>query len=485
MENIESAESAMGSDAVVQPPSSLSILQWWMQGFRAACCVKVSIGHAAPSPWQLFCLMALSSASLTGLARLEVPGPAVFELFGWLYPFAATAFLSFFVWASLARGGQSGDHPSPLSAWLALLTVAALPISILGIVLAALAARDLLPLWWSSGAWGAWAIFILFWVWLLVSVLRITTAVTSSRTTHILVVLSVLVVQGFATWQMNYRPWQADYAAEESQESVKAESLTLSQEVFEAQQALLSASLKAIVPRTPDRINVYGIVYAPYSQSVFVRESTMVSNVLQDRFDAAGRVVQLVNHPSMTASTPWATHKNLQEAVRAIASKMNAQEDVLVIYLTSHGGSDFKLASSHWPLDVQDLTPSMLRAMLDEVGIRNRVIAISACYSGGWIEPLAADDTLVMSAADATHTSYGCGRKSELTYFGRAVFDEQLRSTYSFEKAFKAGIPIIQQREIEGKKADGFSNPQISVGKNIAPLLVKLETELSQRKAGK
>jgi hypothetical protein len=187
----------------------------------------------------------------------------------------------------------------------------------------------------------------------------------------------------------------------------------------------------------------------------------------------------------MTASTPWATHKNLAEAVRAIASKMNAQEDVLVIYLTSHGGSDFKLASSHWPLEVQDLTPDMLRAMLDTAGIRNRVIAISACYSGGWIEPLAADDTLVMSAADATHTSYGCGRKSELTYFGRAVFDEQLRSTRSFEKAFKAAVPIIQQREIEGKKADGFSNPQISVGKNIDPLLAKLEAELSQRKAGK
>ena len=485
IEDSQSTASAPESDAAVQPLRSLSILQWCMQGLRAACCLKVNIGHVAPSPWQLFILMALSSAALTALARLEVPGPAVFELFGWLYPFAATAFLLFFVWACLAHGRKPSDHPSPLPAWFALFTVAALPMSMLGIALAALAERDLLPLWWSSGAWGAWAIFILLWVWLLVSVFRITVALTNSRARQILVVLIVLAVQGFAMWQMNYRPWQADYSAEEAQQSAAAESLTLSQEVFETQQALFAASIQAIVPRTPDRINVYGIVYAPYSQSVFVRESTMVRNVLQDRFDAAGRVVQLVNHPSMTASTPWATHKNLAEAVRAIASKMNAQEDVLVIYLTSHGGSDFKLASSHWPLEVQDLTPDMLRAMLDTAGIRNRVIAISACYSGGWIEPLAADDTLVMSAADATHTSYGCGRKSELTYFGRAVFDEQLRSTRSFEKAFKAAVPIIQQREIEGKKADGFSNPQISVGKNIDPLLAKLEADLSQRKAGK
>ncbi len=485
IEDSESTASAPESDAVVPPPSSLSILQWCMQGFRAACCLKVNIGHLAPSPWQLFCLMALSLAALTALARLEVPGPAVFELFGWLYPFAATAFLLFFVWACLAHGRQTDDHPSPLPAWFGLFTVAALPIDMLGIALAALAARDLLPLWWSNGAWGAWAIFIVLWVWLLVSVFRITAALTNSRARQILVVFIVLAVQGFAMWQMNYRPWQADYSAEEAQHSAAAESLTLSQEVFETQQALLSTSINALQPRAPDRINVYGIVYAPYSQSVFVRESTMVKNVLQDRFGAAGRVVQLVNHPSMTTSTPWATHKNLAEVVQAIANKMNPQEDVLVIYLTSHGGSDFKLASSHWPLEVQDLTPDMLRTMLDEAGIRNRVIAVSACYSGGWIEPLAADNSLVMTAADATHTSYGCGRKSELTYFGRAVFDEQLRTTHSFEKAFKAAVPIIQQREIEGKKADGFSNPQISVGKDIHPLLVKLETELSQRQAGK
>ena len=41
----------------------------------------------------------------------------------------------------------------------------------------------------------------------------------------------------------------------------------------------------------------------------------------------------------------------------------------------------------------------MLRAALDESGIRNRVIAVSACFSGGWIEPLATDSTLIMTAA--------------------------------------------------------------------------------------
>ena len=110
---------------------------------------------------------------------------------------------------------------------------------------------------------------------------------------------------------------------------------------------------------------------------------------------------------------------------------------------------------------------------------------VSACYSGGWVQPLAADHTLVMTAADATHTSYGCGKLSELTFFGRALFDEQLRSTHSFEQAFANAVPIIKAREIEAGKADGFSNPQISVGAQTAPILRALEKRLGSVSAQK
>lgn len=125
----------------------------------------------------------------------------------------------------------------------------------------------------------------------------------------------------------------------------------------------------------------------------------------------------------------------------------------------------------------------MLRGALDKAGIRHRVVAISACYSGGWIEPLASPDTLVMTAADATHTSYGCGSRSELTFFGRAVFDEQLRSTHSFEEAFAKAVPVIRQREDEAGKNDGFSNPQIEVGDSIKSYLKQLGARLEQEQA--
>ncbi len=204
----------------------------------------------------------------------------------------------------------------------------------------------------------------------------------------------------------------------------------------------------------------------------------MVSEVLAKNFDADGRILHLLNHVATVRSHPWATVLNLQRGIDALAARMDIDKDILVVYLTSHGGNDFKLAASHWPLDVEPLTPALLRAALDKAGIRHRVIAVSACYSGGWVDVLANEDTLIMTAADSTHTSYGCGHRSELTFFGRALFDEQLRKTHSFETAFAQAVPLIKQREIDAGKDDGFSNPQIKVGKQIATALQQLEQRL-------
>ncbi|MBC7601844.1 MAG: hypothetical protein H7255_04185, partial [Ramlibacter sp.] len=42
-------------------------------------------------------------------------------------------------------------------------------------------------------------------------------------------------------------------------------------------------------------------------------------------------------------------------------------------------------------------------------------------------------------------------------------------------------VPVIKQREIEGKKPDGFSNPQISIGERIRPVLRELEQRLDSK----
>ena len=462
----------------VPNPEHLNLLQWVIAGLKAGVCLPARTGRATPTPLQLFWLIAVSAAVQVGMARLEVPGDASFQLLGWLYPLCTAGFTLFLVWANLSsRHNMPQSHAAPVPAWFGLWSVAGLPMGAVGVLFTALAARDQLPDWLTGGTGLTMLVYSLMWVWLMLVVWRVTAAVTGSRGAQTMVIVGVLLIEAFASAQLDSRPWLAEYADQEQAAAATQEPLTLSQEVFENQQALLAETLAAVAPRQAERINVFGLVYAPYAQSVFVRESAMVAGVLQARFGAQGHVVQLVNHPSVTDSIPWATNPNLRTSLQALARQMDRENDVLVVYLSSHGGSDFKLATQHPPLEVTELTPQMLRSMLDEVGVRNRVVAVSACFSGGWIAPLSNDSTLVMTAADADHTSYGCGSKSELTFFGRALFDEQLRQTYSFEEAFAAAGPIIQQREIDGKKEDGFSNPQIAVGTSIRAVLAKLERE--------
>jgi Peptidase C13 family len=253
--------------------------------------------------------------------------------------------------------------------------------------------------------------------------------------------------------------------------------MQISQELFESQNKLLQTQLDSLASQREAQHDVYLLTYAPYApEDVFWKESEMVRSVIGQRFDAAQRGISLLNNPATTATHAWATPLNLQRALQAIAAKMNREQDVLLLYLTSHGAKDFKLASHHWPLQTDQLTPQQLAQMLEASGIQHRIIAVSACYSGGWIAPLQTDRSLIMTAADATNTSYGCGTRSELTYFGRAVFDEQLRNqTRSFEQAFVAAVPIIKKREKEAGKDDGFSNPQIFLGQKIRAVLQELE----------
>lgn len=456
---------------------SVPLTGWLSQGLRAGLLLSPRVGDAQPRPWQLLMLLVLVSGLELALARLEITGPALFDLHGWLAPHWSTAALLLLVWWLLPREEvDCTSQPRGLAAWFALWLPAAVPVNVVSQLLGAAQARGLLPEALAGSAYAAWGLYLLLWAWLIGVALRLAWRfrIVSLRLAALAVGLVTLF--GVSAWQFPDQPWQEDSAATESPQRPLLE---LSQQTFETQQLLFREAVAALAPQRSGVTDVYGLVFAPYAdEDVFLRESTMVTRVLEERFDARGRVLQLVNNPVTTEALPWATGLNLQRAIQALAAKMDRENDLLLVYLTSHGASDYQLAAAHGPLKVDGVSPGELREALDRAGIRHRVIAVSACYSGGWIGPLAGDHTLVMTAADATHTSYGCGRLSQLTFFGRAVFDEQLRGVHSFEQAFAAAVPLIRQREIDAGKPDGFSNPQISVGVGIRPLLQALEQRL-------
>ncbi|MDB5875419.1 MAG: putative rane protein [Ramlibacter sp.] len=457
----------------------LPLHQWLSEGVRAGFFLRPRIGGAQPSPAQVAALLAIFSIFEVGLGRLEVAGAASFDLRGWLAPWWSTAALLLLAWWALPPPSDSAEAPglNGIAAWFALWMAAVFPANLVSQLLGIAQAHDALPGLLDTSAWAAWAVYLVLWGWTVAAVLRLSARFGMHRARLAALALGLIALFGLAAWQFPDRPWRADAASQEVRD--ERPRLELSQEVFEAQQALWQKTIETLAPERAGTVDVYGLVFSPYAQEdVFLRESTLVAKLLAERFDAQDRVIHLANHATTAQTHPWATLANLERAIDALGARMDRDNDVLVVYLTSHGASDFKLAAANDPLSVDPISPGELRQALDKAGIRNRVIAISACFSGGWLGPLAGDSTLVMTAADATHTSYGCGKLSELTFFGRALFDEQLRKTHSFEQAFAAAVPVIQQREVEAGKSDGFSNPQISVGERIRPLLKALEQRL-------
>jgi len=444
------------------------------EGLRAAFLKRPAWHEAGVPPLDLVILLVATSVLQLGLGRLEIRGAANFSLPLWLYQWWPMAALVLLAWICLPR------RPGVLSSFIALLSVAG---TVQYAAMEGVRIAQVYGLFNSVNAqvwtWLGWAVYLAMLAWYLASVARIGQTLGASRANVTLLLIAVTALQALAAWQSIGAPWRSAARPESSRPE-----LVLSQEVFEEQQALWKRSVEGLAPQRPGKTDVYALVFAPYAdEDVFLRESTMVRHLLESRFDAQGRVLQLANNASTTGELPWATPLNLQRGLEAIARTMDKDNDLLVIYMTSHGASNHKLAASHWPLEVDGMTPEKLRSALDAVGIKHRVVAISACYSGGWVEPLASDDTLVMTAADATHTSYGCGSRSDLTFFGRAVFDEQLRITHSFEEAFANAVPVIRTRENEAGKTDGFSNPQISVGGSIKPYLEGLRQHLDADQA--
>src|SRR5258708_27798304 len=100
-------------------------------------------------------------------------------------------------------------------------------------------------------------------------------------------------------------------------------------------------------------------------------------------------------------------------SLQAAANGMDADNDILFLILTSHG-SRAGLAVKAGRL-TQTLTPYNLADMLARTGMRYKVVVISACYSGVFIPRLANPHTLVITAAESDHPSFGCRGKTQRT----------------------------------------------------------------------
>ncbi len=246
------------------------------------------------------------------------------------------------------------------------------------------------------------------------------------------------------------------------------------------QPELLGSAIDALKPRNPGKMNLYVVAFAgDGSENVFRNEVEYAEKLFSKRFGADGHVIVLENNPASISARPLATLTNLRLALSAVAEQMDPAEDILLLYLTSHGSHDHQLYVALDPLPLNQITPEDLaEALKTSPSMRWKVLVVNACYSGGFIDELRDDSTMVITAARSDRTSFGCGSESEITYFGNAFLADALNATTSIPEAFAKARSLVAQWEARDKESEP-SEPQLASTPSIEAKLEKWRASLS------
>jgi hypothetical protein len=263
--------------------------------------------------------------------------------------------------------------------------------------------------------------------------------------------------------------WETVYAAHRAEGKPRT-GLSSGQivQIDKTQPRLLEDQFARLAPSRKGETEIYTLAVAGWAdQDVFIKEIDGALEAIGSVLPIKGRTVRLINRRDTVDTIPLANFRNFSAAVHAIGDVMDKDNDVFVLVMTSHGEqTGFAL---QLPGGTAELTPQQVAAALDGEGIKNRVVIVSACFSGIFVPPLANDNTIVITAADAKHTSFGCAPERDWTYFGDAFFHQSLHPGADFENAFEHARVLIHGWEMMDRATP--SNPQGSFGRALAAKL--------------
>jgi hypothetical protein len=238
--------------------------------------------------------------------------------------------------------------------------------------------------------------------------------------------------------------------------------------IEKTQPRLLQDQFAGLTPSRKGETEIYTLAVAGWAdQDVFIKELDGALEAIGSVLPIKGHTVRLINRRDTVNTIPLANFSNFTAAAHAIGDVMDKDNDVFILVMTSHGEqTGFAL---QLPGGTAELTPKQVAAALDGEGIKNRVVIVSACFSGIFVPPLANDNTIVITAADAKHTSFGCAPERDWTYFGDAFFHQSLHPGADFQNAFDHARVLIHGWEMMDRATP--SNPQGSFGRALVAKL--------------
>jgi hypothetical protein len=167
---------------------------------------------------------------------------------------------------------------------------------------------------------------------------------------------------------------------------------------------------------------------------------------------ARSNIVELSARPG--ASVPHASVSAVADALRDVSDRTRGG---CLIYFSSHGSPDGIVLGN------AILKPLQLKRMLNNsCSDRPTVAVLSACFSGAFVRALAAPNRMILTAARADRTSFGCGQTDRYPYFDQCVLSAWPTAGGFAElgRAAQACVAARERREHVGPP----SEPQLWVG---------------------
>lgn len=225
------------------------------------------------------------------------------------------------------------------------------------------------------------------------------------------------------------------------------------------QRTLVDAQLKRLRDQTPGVPEVFTVLAAlSTAETVFRTEVETIDAQLTAMPSFENRLVTLANELHDSDNYPLATQTSLTHIIRTLGKRLG-EEDLIFLYLTSHGSPDHELSVDfNTDESLPGIDPAELAEILNEAP-QKKVVVISACYSGGFLPELGAENTLVITAAAADRPSFGCSNEETMTYFGRAFFETAFSLEKPLNEIFEDAKAAVTEREL-AQEYDP-SNPQI------------------------
>ena len=241
-----------------------------------------------------------------------------------------------------------------------------------------------------------------------------------------------------------------------------------SEPVLAVQATLLDDALSSLEDGRAGVADLYFVgVAGDATEDTFRDDVEAAQRVMDERWGTAARSVVLVNNPRTLVAAPIATLTNLRDSLDEIGAAMDPDEDVAMVYVSTRGHPDGALEMRMPPLELVPITPALLRAAFDDAGIRYRIVVVSACHAGAFVDELADDDTAVIVASTSDRGSSGCDRGSVATAFGEAFFQRGMAKAAGLAEAFDLARASVEERERSGNFGAPTS-PRMHVGAGIA-----------------